>query len=220
MIKERINVFTTLLMIYTLMSNLSCSKSSELNYVKEYANKDYDVYVHQIDTIFKPIIENSLYGTFFTNLNFEYGNQYIVDARISHDTKTYIDAKDYVLYENINEPNSLLGFIIDNEYGVEKCALLRYSYAKNIVLIKVYDFNNVNIYDVEVDLLSETAMITNIYDIQTKAINGCNVAIFAASVPWSVGAGMVNPIAGVVVSAAFWVFENWICEVPEQESKK
>lgn len=80
------------------------------------------------------------------------------------------------------------------------------------------NYEGVRLFDFEINTISGEAKIVNAYDLPlTKAINGCNIAIYSASISWSVGFGMVNPLAGVLVGACFWALENLICDVPEKK---
>lgn len=83
---------------------------------------------------------------------------------------------------------------------------------EKVLYVTAYDLDKRKLFDIEVDTKTQVGVLTNIYtpEIQTR-INGCNAAIYAAGVPWTIGFGMINPLAGVAAATFFWALEHAVC---------
>ena len=192
----------------------SCSDQSKMDNSSQNNNNSFDSFLSQIDTILFKESDNSLYARYLFNSPFLNGNQYIVKGEIPGIPSQYNDYKSYVLFDNPDNNQSLMAFVVNKEYGIEKYAIFNYSFNNDTLRIEVRDLFNTELIDLTVVLSNDTAIFADMSDCRSSTMvrGGCGVMIFTASLPWTIGFGMVNPIAGGVVAIFFYILENWICD--------
>jgi len=207
--------FRAIVLAIIMPTILICSCSDQSKMVDSSQNNNStDSYLCQIDTIPNKERDNSLFTEYLFNTPFLNGNQYIVKGEIPGIPNQYNDFKSYVLFDNPENNQSLMAFVVNNEYGIEKYAIFNYHLINDTLKIEVRDQFNSELIDLSIVFLNGTATFANMndYRLSTMGRGGCGVMIFTASLPWTIGFGMVNPIAGGVVAIFFYILEHWVCD--------
>lgn len=197
---------------FSCIGFVSCQKDEVQNEVQkqELSEKNYDVFVSTIKKITES--DNSLYNIAKLS-NFDFSNRKVVVGNLYKNTRSYAEDDECIYFDSKNADNEVVAFYVNKISGVEKSAIFEYNMVDNVLYVSVYDLDKNKLLDAEVDAETQTGVITEVYteDIQSRGLTPCNAAIYAAGTPWTVGFGMVNPLAGLAAGTFFWLLENAIC---------
>lgn len=177
---------------------------------KNLSEKNYDVFVSTVKKITDS--DNSLYNIAKLS-NFDFSKRKVVVGNLYKNTRSYAEDDECIYFDSKNADNEVVAFYVNKISGVEKSAIFEYNMVDNILYISVYDLDKNKLLDAEVDVETQIGVITKVYteDTQSRALTPCNAAIYAAGTPWTIGFGMVNPLAGLAAGTFFWLLENAIC---------
>lgn len=197
----------TFISLFASLMFVSCNnESTPQENLKE---EKFDVVVNSIKEFTNE--DNSSYN--ISKLQgFDFNKKKIIEVALKNRTRAYNENKECVFFENKDKKNEVVAFYVGKEYGVEKSAIFEYNIKEKVLYVTAYDLDKRKLFDIEVDTKTQVGVLTNIYtpEIQTR-INGCNAAIYAAGVPWTIGFGMLNPLAGVAAATFFWALEHAVC---------
>lgn len=182
------------------------------NIADDVVNSSYDVMINSVERINNSDIE-AYKKEASDNPEFNYKTKNVVSGYFPNYTKAYTDTRECIYFESEDTSNRLLGFYIDKDNGAKKAAIFDYKIENNKLLVNVLDLNYQKQCYIELDLETKIGTVIDLYNndnLNTK-FGGCNVGIYAAGIPWAIGFGMVNPIAGIVAGTVFWALEHIAC---------
>jgi hypothetical protein len=126
-----------------------------------------------------------------------------------------------IMVKNRTNENDFLSFYED-EYGfISNIKRVEFviSSTENTVVVNFYKLDGTayfsaggNIYDKGFKVLSYNEDFFGNPETRARQHSvGCSASLMAASLPWSIGFGMINPLAGAVVSVVFWGMSELMC---------
>lgn len=210
---KKLSFILKLFLLQVLIIGLFPSCSQEDNKLEQNTTDKYDVTINSIEK--KSVSNSSFYRT--TRLNddsFNFDEKYIVDGSFTPETRNSSEDIERAYFYDKETENRVIAFSKNKTYDIEKSAIFEYFRRDNKLYVTAYDLNNDKLFDVEVDIETQLGVLTTVYGEngpQTRKINGCNAAIYAAGAPWTIGFGIVNPLAGLAAATFFWALEHAVC---------
>ncbi len=133
-------------------------------------------------------------------------------------TSTEKDGKVFMVRSKTN-PNNILAFYEDENGIILNVKKISISTTNDDVVAKVNKLDNTDYLTVGGNINNETFSVLSYnpdifgnLSVETRSKSvGCSGSIMAASLPWSIGFGMLHPLAGGAVSLVFWAMSEIMC---------
>ncbi len=180
---------------------LGCTEDEKID-IEEENILEIDIVNEVIDERAKKI---SSYLSESSILNeFDVTNQSVISN--SSNKKASIKA---LMFESKTNPNKKLVIKEDIDGTILSAQLCYVSNNDTVLTTSFYSLEGKYLFNINVDIETHRIIIS---ENTKRAFSLCNASMFAASIPWTVGFGMVNPLAGLAAGAVFWGLEHYVCQ--------
>lgn len=124
-----------------------------------------------------------------------------------------------IMLQNKKDKNKYLSLYEDEDGYILNSKISYVRENNNGVNVSFYDLSGVKYFELGGNTANNTLSVLNFNEDvfgsksgtrRTHSV-GCSAAMFAAGAPWSVGFGMVNPLAGLAAAAVFWALSEVMC---------